>query len=87
MMRFAMDVSKAIRLSFTCRIRFPPILLTTVIVRIHHKAKLRQMLADFIFAGDFSNGDRLADCGHCQRNQCRPPLPGKCRACVRTEVS
>ena len=26
------DVSKAIRLSFTCRIRFPPILLTTVIV-------------------------------------------------------
>ena len=41
---------------------------------VHHKTKLCQMQADFIFAGDLLDGDGLARLRHCQRHH-NIPLP------------
>ncbi len=60
MMRMAMDLSRATRLSFTERIRFPPSSLTTRNLFAHHKAQLRQVLAHLIPAGDLADDVRFA---------------------------
>ena len=80
MIRFAMVLSNATRLSFTCRIRLPAQLADHRDITVHHESQLRQMLPDLIPAGDLADRNSLSRPGHCQRHHktsllCKTLLP------------
>ena len=63
-MRFARPRSRAMRLSFTWSIRFPPRLFTTTISSPDNKAQLREMAPNLVLAGYLEYGMCLAQVGH-----------------------
>ena len=44
-------------------------------IAVHHKPQFRQVLARFIFAGDFADHNSFSNLCYCQRHHFFPPPP------------